>query len=105
MLYKKINKACVVALGLVPVGMMLLSSGCATSGTDATANLNSSPGAAATANANAGFVTEPAAVPLEAREPERYSVTTSVTIQPTGNAPQANVPTLQFTFARLETDR
>ena len=42
---------------------------------------------------------------IEAREPERYSVTTTITIQPTGNAPQANIPPLQFAFARMGTDR
>jgi len=42
---------------------------------------------------------------LEAREPERYSVTNTVTIQPTGTSPQANIPPLQFSFARMGSDR
>jgi hypothetical protein len=42
---------------------------------------------------------------LEAREPESYSVTNNITIQPTGSSPQANVPPMQFSFARIGMDR
>jgi hypothetical protein len=43
----------------------------------------------------------PAPVALEAREPDSYSATTTITVQPTGNTPRANVPPMQFTFARV----
>jgi len=42
---------------------------------------------------------------LEAREPDNYSITEKITIQPTGNTPQTNIPQLQFTFARQGVDR
>src|SRR4029077_11235801 len=32
-------------------------------------------------------------------------LTSTITIQPTGNSPQANIPPLQFSFARMGTDR
>jgi len=63
--------------------------------------LNSSP-PAATANTSA---TPSSAATLEAREPERYSVTNTITVQPTGNSPQANIPPIQFSFAKMGTDR
>jgi hypothetical protein len=85
------------------VAMALLSLACA--------NSEPTSGGGATSNANMGTGANPAAAPqpaapvaLEAREPERYSVTTTITVQPTGNAPRGNVPPLQFTFARVGTD-
>jgi hypothetical protein len=47
----------------------------------------------------------PASPAIEAREPDRYSVTNTITVQPTGSSPQTTVPPLQFTFARIGTDR
>lgn len=78
------------------------SSGCATAGTNTTTNMNSNA-SLATANANAPAMLEGA--PLDAREPESYSVTNTITVQPTGSAPQTNVPPLQFSFARIGMDR
>jgi len=91
---------------LVMVALTALpSSGCTNAGTNTTANLNSNANAAiANANTNPAPVAAGAAT-LEAREPERYSVTSTITIQPTGNSPQANIPPLQFSFARMGTDR
>jgi hypothetical protein len=77
--------------------------GCTTTNTNTSTTSNSNS-AAASANANTVPAT-PSGAPLEAREPENYSVTTTITIQPTGNAPQANIPPLQFSFARMGTDR
>jgi outer membrane lipoprotein-sorting protein len=84
----------------------LFSNGCTSAGTSTTTgtNLNANSSTAASANANITPETSGAA-PLEAREPNQYSVTTTITIQPTGNAPQANIPPLQFLFARMGTDR
>jgi len=42
---------------------------------------------------------------VEAREPESYSIVNTITIQPTGNSPQANIPPLQFSFARTGAER
>ena len=81
----------------------LFTFGCTSAGTNTTTttNSNASP---PTANTNPSAAPGTAAV-LEAREPERYSVTNTVTIQPTGTSPQANIPPLQFSFARMGSDR
>ena len=107
MLQKKHNTGAVVALLAAFVGATLLSSGCNTNGNEMAASSGSNSSAPPPANANVSPANPaPEAVPaLEAREPDRYSVTTRITIQATGNAPQANVPALQFTFARLAADR
>jgi hypothetical protein len=47
----------------------------------------------------------PAVATVEPKEPDRYSVTTTITVQPQGNTPQANIPPLQFSFARTGTDQ
>jgi len=75
----------------------LVCSSCATAGSNTTSNTNESAAPSAS-------IPAPAPV-LEAREPETYSVVTTISIQPTGNAPQTNIPPLQFRFARLGTDR
>ena len=89
---------------MVLVGITSLASfGCTNAGTSTatSTNTNSSP-PAATANTPA---TPSSAATLEAREPERYSITNTVTVQPTGNSPQANIPPIQFSFAKMGTDR
>lgn len=58
------------------------------------------------ANSNAAgpqALTSPSPAPvvvLEAKEPERYAVTTLIKVEPRGNTPQANVPPLKFSFAK-----
>lgn len=92
---------------LLVAGLMftaLVFAGCTANSTNTSATLNSNSATAASANANSAPATSGGA-PLEAREPENYSVTTTITIQPTGNAPQANIPRLQFLFARMGADR
>jgi hypothetical protein len=87
--------AFIVLLGLASIVL----SGCTNAGTSTVTNTN--------ANApigNAGTTPAPSSS-FEAREPESYSVTNTVTIQPTGNSPQANIPPLQFAFARMGTER
>lgn len=75
---------------------ILISSGCTSTPTDT----------APVATINANKATPPPSVPpLEAREPDRYSITNSITITPTGTSPQTNIPPLQFSFAKLETYR
>lgn len=104
MSYRVIREKNVAArvFGMAAVAGVLLS-GCTSAGPNATANLNANAGSIAMTNTNANSMA--AASSLEAREPENYSATTMITIQPTGNAPQANVPPLQFGFARMGTDR
>lgn len=102
MLYMENKSSHSIVAVLIMVALTALaSSGCATVGTDTTTNMNS--------NANLANANTPAALAgattLEAREPERYSVTNTITIQPTGASPQANVPPIQFSFARMGTDR
>ena len=93
--------------GPVVVATAILSLACANSepasrsGTGATPNANT--GTSATPATNPPAATQPTAS-LEAREPQSYSVTTTITVQPTGNAPQANIPPLQFAFARVGAD-
>lgn len=92
---------------LLVTGLMftaLALPGCTTTSTNTSTTLNSNSAPAASTNANSAPATSGGAS-LEAREPENYSVTTTITIQPTGNAPQANIPPLQFSFARMGTDR
>lgn len=86
-------------VALIAIG----SSGCTTAGTNTTTNMNSNANLASS-NANIAAVPE-GMTPLEAREPESYSVTNTIAIQPTGSSPAANVPPMQFSFARLGTDR
>jgi hypothetical protein len=74
----------------------IFSSACATSGTNTATVSNSNAAAPAP---------PPPPAPLEAREPDRYSVATTITVQPTGNAPQTNIPPMQFTFARITDQR
>ena len=81
----------------------LFSSGCMRGEISGSTNANSN---SSTMSANANTAPAPAAKPtLEAREPDRYSMTTTITVQPTGSSPQANIPPLQFSFARMGTDR
>jgi outer membrane lipoprotein-sorting protein len=100
MSYANIGKVRLAAMlsGWCAVAGVLLS-GC-TNGPNATANLN--------ANANSAIANKNAATasttPFAAREPDRYRATTVITVQPTGNAPQTNVPPMQFEFARLGAD-
>lgn len=103
-----INRKKISAVGVAVMSAVagVLLSGCAKPGTNATANLNANASSVATANTNANSVAATTGTsPLETREPERYSATTIISILPTGNAPQANIPPLQFGFARMGMDR
>src|SRR5688572_29867440 len=101
MMFKEfIKRSPRVMFGPVVVSMALLSLACGNSGTTSTgtgATPNANMGTSASPAVNPAAAPQPAApVALEAREPERYSVTTTITVQPTGNAPKANIPPLQF---------
>ena len=93
----------IMGLLVIVALVAIASSGCATAGTNTTTNMNSNA-SLPTANTNAPVLPSSTG-PLEAREPERYSVTNTITIQPTGTSPQANIPPMQFSFARIGTDR
>ena len=100
MLYKQpARTSALITVLAAMTSLALFSSGCVTGGTDTSTR--------SAANANATPAPEPAPppAPLVAREPESYSMTETITIQPTGSTPQANIPRLQFTFARMGTDR
>jgi hypothetical protein len=88
-------------LGAPVVLIALVSFACTTAGTSSNANMSSNSNAAA--NANTGSAANTGA--FEAKEPDSYSVSTSINIQPTGTSPQTNIPPLQFTFARNGTDK
>jgi len=90
-----------VLFGALVVLIALVSFACTTVGTSSNANLSANSNAAANANTSSAANTGA----LEAREPESYSVSTAITIQPTGTSPQTNIPPLQFTFARNGTDK
>lgn len=99
MSYTEIKRSHALMGFLVMVALTVLAaSGCTTAGITTTTNTNTSP-------ATASAPPVPVSATLETREPERYSVTNTITIQPTGNSPQANVPPMQFSFARMGTDR
>jgi hypothetical protein len=89
--------AFVVLVGLASIVLL----GCTNAGTSTVTNTNSNSN---TPIGNASTTPAPLSS-LEAREPETYSVTNTITIQPTGNSPQANIPSLQFSFARTGTER
>ena len=88
-------------IGIVISVTVCLSSACTNAGPNSTASLSSNANAAANINANTNAAVPTTSSPvLAAKEPESYSVTTTISVTPTGNAPQANIPPLQFSFAR-----
>src|SRR5215471_9911521 len=94
------NHSLIAFIVLAALASIALS-GCTSAGTSTVTNSNSTA-SVPTANAN----TAPAlSGTYEAREPDTYSITNTVTIQPTGNSPQTNIPPLQFSFANMATDR
>jgi hypothetical protein len=100
MLYKQLAKLNVLPIVAATTCFALSLSSCVTGGTDTAKN---------TANANGTTSAVPTMpvpnTPLEAREPDSYSITETIMIQPTGSSPQANIPHLQFTFAKMGADR
>jgi len=99
MLYKKIIKN-FSSLAIVLIASLSMA-GCGGNNTDSVSNGNANR--ATTANANTS--PEPSrTAELEAREPDRYSVETTVTVQPAGETPQANIPPLRFSFAKMGAD-
>jgi hypothetical protein len=106
MSYTRINKCAETAFVILISLTALFSFGCNDAGNSHTANMNSNASSAPTANTNANSNSAmPAVAAVEPREPDSYSVTTTITVQPQGNTPQANIPPLQFSFARMGTDR
>ena len=94
------NHSVIAFIVLVGLASIVLS-GCTNAGTSTVTNSNSNSN---TPIGNASTTPAPLSS-VEAREPETYSVTNTVTIQPTGNSPQANIPQLQFSFARTGSER
>lgn len=90
----------VIAFSVLVGFASLVLLGCTNAGTSTVTNTNSN-----TPIGNASTTPAPMTSSLEAKEPERYSIVNTVTIQPTGNSPQTNIPPLQFSFARIGTDR
>jgi hypothetical protein len=82
----------------------MLSVACTNAGTSTNGNSSTNSNAAASASANAN-TSAASTGGLEAKEPESYSVSTTITVQPTGTSPQTNIPPLQFMFARNATDK
>lgn len=83
----------------------VLLSGCTNSGLNATANLNTNANSSAVANTNANSAATSNPTAFSAREPDRYRAATVISILPTGNAPQTNIPPMRFEFARIGSDR
>jgi hypothetical protein len=88
---------------IIAIALAMIASACANDGTGSSPNTNTT--ASAPANSNANTNSAAGATPLEAREPLNYSVRTTVNVLPTGKSPQANIPPLQFNFARMGSDR
>ena len=99
-----IERRLAASFAVVSVIAGVLLSGC-TNNPNATANLNANTSSTAAANANANSSPTPGATAFASREPDRYRASTVIAIQPTGNAPQANVPQMRFDFAKIGTDR
>ena len=104
MSYKEISRRCKVAVIPGIVLSTIVLSGCMHEGTGSSSSMNSNSGVPMSANANSAPSPAPAAA-LESREPDRYSVVTTITVQPTGSTPQTNIPPIQFAFARNDTQR
>ncbi|HSB10290.1 MAG TPA: hypothetical protein VLM38_12455 [Blastocatellia bacterium] len=97
MSHHRIFDGCRIIVGAAVIALSgLICSSCTTAGTSTNTNESVSP--------SAPVQPAPTAV-IEAREPDAYSVVTTINVQPTGNAPQTSIPPLQFRFARLGTDR
>lgn len=111
MIYKQIIKRVSLAASILSTTFMaLFLIGCSNTPNSNVTNTNANRAMAtntntssSTANTNTSTVPTGSAA-LETREPERYSVTTKMTIQPTGSTPQANIPPLQFSFAKVGVD-
>lgn len=102
MRYKQIIKSFSLAMFALSVGIMaLFLIGCVN--TDTKIGANSNANTAATTNSNTISAPTGSVIP-ETKEPDRYSVTTTITIQPTGNTPKVDVPQLRFSFARIGSD-
>ena len=102
-MHTKIKKNhAVIALAVLVGFASVVLLGCTNAGTSTVTNSNSNANAPI---GNASTTPAPMSNSLVAREPDRYSVVNTVTIQPTGNSPQANIPPLQFSFARIGTER
>src|SRR5215510_3854075 len=100
-MHTKIKKNHSVIAFIVLVGFAsLVLLGCTNAGTSTVTNTNSN-----TPIGNANTMPAPMSSAVEAREPESYSIVNTITIQPTGNSPQANIPPLQFSFARTGAER
>ncbi|HET9532591.1 MAG TPA: hypothetical protein VFQ92_19715, partial [Blastocatellia bacterium] len=100
-----IRQARSVILALLLSVAVLVLPGCAgpASNTNTTSNINTNLNAnMAAANANMNAT---AAGALDAREPESYSTTMTLTGQYVGGQRQGNIPTLQFDFAKMNNDR
>ena len=98
------NLAAIFAAVSAVAGVLL--SGCTNSGLNATSNLNTNSSSTVAANTNANSSAAASDTnAFSAREPDRYRAATVISIQPTGNTPQTNVPPMRFDFARMGTDR
>jgi len=93
-------------LALALAGAILPQSGCVTnpagsSSSNGGAVANSNSAAASADSNNSSGPREP----IYAKEPDQYSETISINVEPTGQDKKVEVPPLQFDFARLGSDR
>jgi hypothetical protein len=107
MLYKRIIKnfsSVTFILSITITALFLVGCSNTNTGTNSNANrtaIANTNTSSATANSNSASASSAA---LETREPDSYSVTTKITVQPTGETPQTNIPPLQFSFAKIGSD-
>src|SRR5438132_8984836 len=98
MSYTGIHKYRATAFMILITLLALFLFGCNDARNSNTANMNSNANsAAANTNANSNLAM-PAVATVETREPDRYSVTTTITVQPEGNTPQANINPRELSF-------
>lgn len=94
-------------IALLILSISFLSAGCAGApqGTNANANVASSSKADVRANANEGPRTPSRSATIDIKEPERYSVTMTISAQETASVAPAPMLTQQLSVARLDADR
>lgn len=96
--YRRTAFACLLILAALGLG-------CSVSTRSSNANSNNGSVPAANSNGNASADSRAArSAPLDIKEPERYSVAMTISVQD-ATADPAKMPTLQFDFTKIDADR
>jgi len=101
------RKSWIGFVGAIVVAAVVTMSGCVdnSSGSNPPNSNSSSEGSSGAASGTTGATPSSASQPILAPEPNSYSETITVDVQPTGTIQSTTVPPLQFTFARMGADK